>query len=179
MTARFNARLVFCARLPVLPSAFISRRVSIRTIRLKNTRFATRSTLCAASIADFVSRRVPVMRLEWIPGRTQAIWALRVKLLSRPKKYWWKDRVNWQEREKKGSTKNTSNLTVMFSGSGSLHPRGMKMSNSDKQNESKPNGITTQPLPASQKAYVHSHDHPDICVPMRTITLSGGHAGDG
>src|SRR5215510_1947090 len=55
----------------------------------------------------------------------------------------------------------------------------MKMSNSDKQNESKPNGITTQPLPASQKAYVHSHDHPNIGVPMRTITLSGGHAGDG
>src|SRR5215468_10706481 len=55
----------------------------------------------------------------------------------------------------------------------------MKMSNSDKQNQSKRNGITTQPLPASQKAYVHSHEHPDISVPMRTITLSGGHAGNG
>ena len=53
------------------------------------------------------------------------------------------------------------------------------MSNSDKQNESKRNGITTQPLPASQKAYVHSHEHPDIGVPMRAITLSGGHAGKG
>ncbi len=53
------------------------------------------------------------------------------------------------------------------------------MSNSDSQNESRPNGITTQPLPASQKAYVHSHEHPDIGVPMRAITLAGDHAGNG
>ncbi|MGB7946698.1 MAG: phosphomethylpyrimidine synthase ThiC, partial [Candidatus Binatia bacterium] len=55
------------------------------------------------------------------------------------------------------------------------------MSNSDNKNGSKPNGITTQPLPASQKAYVYSHARPDISVPMRAITLStepvaNGHA---
>src|SRR5574339_535227 len=53
------------------------------------------------------------------------------------------------------------------------------MSNSDNQNGSKLKGVTTQPLPASQKAYVHGHEHPDISVPMRAITLSGGHAGNG
>ena len=53
------------------------------------------------------------------------------------------------------------------------------MSNSDNQNGSKANGITTQPLPASQKAYVHSHEHPEVSVPMRAITLSGDHAGNG
>src|SRR5262245_8083855 len=59
------------------------------------------------------------------------------------------------------------------------HPRGITMSNSDNPNQSKTNGITTQPLPASQKAYVHGHEHPDISVPMRAITLSGDHAGNG
>jgi phosphomethylpyrimidine synthase len=53
------------------------------------------------------------------------------------------------------------------------------MPNSDDQNGSQPNGITTQPLPASQKAYVYSHAQPDISVPMRAITLSGDHAGNG
>ena len=53
------------------------------------------------------------------------------------------------------------------------------MPNSDNQNGSQPNGITTQPLPASQKAYVYSHAQPDISVPMRAITLSGDHAGNG
>ena len=53
------------------------------------------------------------------------------------------------------------------------------MSNSDNQNGSRANGITTQPLPASQKAYVHSHEHPEVSVPMRAITLSGDHAGNG
>ena len=53
------------------------------------------------------------------------------------------------------------------------------MSNSDNRNQSKPNGITTQPLPASQKAYVHSHEQPDISVPMRAITLSDDHGGNG
>ena len=53
------------------------------------------------------------------------------------------------------------------------------MSNSDNQNGSKSNGITTQPLPASEKAYVHSHQHPEISVPMRAITLSGAQAGNG
>ena len=53
------------------------------------------------------------------------------------------------------------------------------MPNSDNPNGSKPNGITTQPLPASQKAYVYSHAQPDISVPMRAITLSGDHGGNG
>ena len=41
-----------------------------------------------------------------------------------------------------------------------------------KQNDSKQNGITTQPLPASNKVHVHSHYRPDISVPMRAITVS-------
>ena len=53
------------------------------------------------------------------------------------------------------------------------------MSNSDTQNGAKPNGITTQPLPASQKVYVYSHEQPKIQVPMRAITLSSGHPGNG
>jgi len=53
------------------------------------------------------------------------------------------------------------------------------MSNSDNQNGSKPDGITTRPLPASQKAYVYSHARPDISVPMRAITLSGEPGGNG
>ena len=52
------------------------------------------------------------------------------------------------------------------------------MPNSDNPNGSQPNGITTQPLPASQKAYVYSHAQPDISVPMRAISLSGDHAGN-
>jgi phosphomethylpyrimidine synthase len=56
------------------------------------------------------------------------------------------------------------------------------MSNSINQNDSEQNGITTQPLPASNKVYVHSHTRPDIEVAMRSITVSsaqrhgaGGH----
>jgi phosphomethylpyrimidine synthase len=41
-----------------------------------------------------------------------------------------------------------------------------------KQNDSKQNGITTQPLPASNKVHVHSHYRPDINVAMRAITVS-------
>jgi phosphomethylpyrimidine synthase len=41
-----------------------------------------------------------------------------------------------------------------------------------KQNDSKQNGITTQPLPASNKVHVHSHYRPDISVAMRAITVS-------
>jgi phosphomethylpyrimidine synthase len=36
-------------------------------------------------------------------------------------------------------------------------------------------GITTQPLPASKKIYVHAHGRPEIKVPMRAIELSSGH----
>jgi phosphomethylpyrimidine synthase len=56
------------------------------------------------------------------------------------------------------------------------------MENSNNQHDSKQNGITTAPLPASQKIYVHSHDHPQVKVGMRTIQLSNtheGHAGNG
>ncbi len=53
------------------------------------------------------------------------------------------------------------------------------MANSNKSNGAKHEGITTQPLPASQKIYVHSHDHPDISVPMRAIALNGGHGDHG
>ncbi|MGH7811465.1 MAG: phosphomethylpyrimidine synthase ThiC, partial [Candidatus Binatia bacterium] len=53
------------------------------------------------------------------------------------------------------------------------------MSNSTNQNGAKPNGISSQPLPASEKVYVHSHAHPDIRVAMRAVTLSSGHNGNG
>jgi phosphomethylpyrimidine synthase len=47
---------------------------------------------------------------------------------------------------------------------------------SNVQNGSKPNGITSQPLPASDKVYIQSTDRPDVQVPMRAITLSRPHA---
>jgi phosphomethylpyrimidine synthase len=54
------------------------------------------------------------------------------------------------------------------------------MSNSQSQNGAKPNAITDQPLPASDKVYVHSHLHPDVSVAMRAVTLSSnGHNGNG
>jgi phosphomethylpyrimidine synthase len=53
------------------------------------------------------------------------------------------------------------------------------MSNSTNQNGAKPNGISSQPLPASEKVFVHSHAHPDIRVAMRAVTLSSGHNGNG
>jgi len=56
------------------------------------------------------------------------------------------------------------------------------MANSKNQNSSGKNGITTQPLPASHKMYVHSHQRPDVSVPMRAIVVSAtraGHPGNG
>jgi phosphomethylpyrimidine synthase len=53
------------------------------------------------------------------------------------------------------------------------------MSNSTNQNGAKPNGISSQPLPASEKVYVHSHGHPDVGVAMRAVALSSGHNGNG
>src|SRR5918912_1518461 len=53
------------------------------------------------------------------------------------------------------------------------------MPNLDKQDAAQ---ITTTPLPASQKVYVHSHAHADIMVGMRAITLSDaphGHTANG
>jgi phosphomethylpyrimidine synthase len=49
------------------------------------------------------------------------------------------------------------------------------MSNSS--SNSKPNGITNQPLPASHKVYVQSQRQTDVCVAMRAIHLSGGQHG--
>jgi phosphomethylpyrimidine synthase len=42
----------------------------------------------------------------------------------------------------------------------------------EKSNGSTQNSISTGPLPASQKVYVHSHHRPDVAVGMRTIVLS-------
>jgi phosphomethylpyrimidine synthase len=53
------------------------------------------------------------------------------------------------------------------------------MTNSNKLNGSKQEGITTQPLPASQKIYVHSHHRPEIGVPMRAISVGDSQAGSG
>ena len=49
------------------------------------------------------------------------------------------------------------------------------MSNS--QDGAKPNGITSQPLPASHKVYIQSSHRADVHVPMRAITLSNSHGG--
>ena len=46
------------------------------------------------------------------------------------------------------------------------------MANTDEQNGSNKNSITTQPLPASKKIYVQSTQRPDVRVPMRAITVS-------
>jgi hypothetical protein len=53
------------------------------------------------------------------------------------------------------------------------------MANSNKSNGSKQEGITTQPMPASQKIYVHGHHRPEIGVPMRAISVGDSHAGNG
>ncbi|MGE5819147.1 MAG: phosphomethylpyrimidine synthase ThiC [Deltaproteobacteria bacterium] len=43
--------------------------------------------------------------------------------------------------------------------------------------DSRQNGMTTTPLPASEKIYVHSHEHPEVKVGMRTIRVSNSHEG--
>ena len=48
---------------------------------------------------------------------------------------------------------------------------------SNTQEGEKPNGITSQPLPASHKVYVGSHHRPDVQVAMREIELSDSHGG--
>jgi phosphomethylpyrimidine synthase len=48
------------------------------------------------------------------------------------------------------------------------------MASSNGQNGSKQNGMTTQPLPASRKVYVHSHKDPELQVGMREILVSQG-----
>jgi phosphomethylpyrimidine synthase len=46
------------------------------------------------------------------------------------------------------------------------------MIKSESHNGSEQNGITTEPLPASRKVYVHNHRLPDLKVGMRAIALS-------
>jgi len=47
------------------------------------------------------------------------------------------------------------------------------MSNSKSQNGSQTSGITTQPLPASEKIHVQGQNRPDVRVAMRVIAISG------
>ena len=54
------------------------------------------------------------------------------------------------------------------------------MANSQNENGTKPNALTTQPLPASHKVYVHNHYRPDVSVAMRAVELSdAGHGANG
>ena len=53
------------------------------------------------------------------------------------------------------------------------------MANSNNQRDSRQNGMTTTPLPASEKIYVHSHEHPEVRVPMRRIEISNAQQGRG
>ena len=53
------------------------------------------------------------------------------------------------------------------------------MSNPQAGNGKGTKSITDQPLPASQKVYVHSHLRPEISVAMRAVALSGGHTSNG
>ena len=53
------------------------------------------------------------------------------------------------------------------------------MANTQSENGDKPIGLTTQPLPASHKVYVHSHHRPEISVAMRAVVLSNATNGHG
>jgi phosphomethylpyrimidine synthase len=53
------------------------------------------------------------------------------------------------------------------------------MVNSKNKNGAEQNGITTKPLPASQKVYVHSHGRPDLDVAMRAIAISAAQETNG
>jgi phosphomethylpyrimidine synthase len=53
------------------------------------------------------------------------------------------------------------------------------MASTQSPNDTKPTGLTTQPLPASHKVYVHSHQRPDITVAMRAVVLSNAQPGNG
>jgi phosphomethylpyrimidine synthase len=53
------------------------------------------------------------------------------------------------------------------------------MANRQNGNGAATKGITDQPLPASEKVYVHSHQRPEVSVAMRAVTLSDGHHGNG
>ena len=53
------------------------------------------------------------------------------------------------------------------------------MASTQSPNDIKPTGLTTQPLPASHKVYVHSHQRPEISVAMRAVVLSNAQHGTG
>ena len=53
------------------------------------------------------------------------------------------------------------------------------MANTQSPNDIKPTGLTTQPLPASHKVYVHNHHRPEISVAMRAVVLSNVSNGHG
>ncbi|MGZ8434693.1 MAG: phosphomethylpyrimidine synthase ThiC [Candidatus Binatia bacterium] len=53
------------------------------------------------------------------------------------------------------------------------------MADTQSPNDIKPIGLTTQPLPASHKIYVHSHQRPEISVAMRAVVLSNAQHGNG
>ena len=53
------------------------------------------------------------------------------------------------------------------------------MANTQSPNGTKPVELTTKPLPASHKVYVHSHHRPDISVAMRAVVLSNAANGHG
>ena len=53
------------------------------------------------------------------------------------------------------------------------------MANTQSPNGTKQVELTTKPLPASHKVYVHSHHRPDISVAMRAVVLSNAANGHG
>jgi phosphomethylpyrimidine synthase len=53
------------------------------------------------------------------------------------------------------------------------------MANTQSPNGTIPVELTTKPLPASHKVYVHSHHRPDISVAMRAVVLSNAANGHG
>ncbi len=53
------------------------------------------------------------------------------------------------------------------------------MASTQSPNDIQPTGLTTQPLPASHKVYVHSHQRPEISVAMRAVVLSNAQHGNG
>jgi phosphomethylpyrimidine synthase len=53
------------------------------------------------------------------------------------------------------------------------------MPNTQTNSDAKTKGITDQPLAASHKVYVHSHQHPDVSVAMRAVELSNAENGHG
>jgi phosphomethylpyrimidine synthase len=73
-----------------------------------------------------------------------------------------------------------SNLIATFNDDGDFPAEGGKiMANTQSPNGTKPVELTTKPLPASHKVYVHSHHRPEISVAMRAVVLSNPANGHG